>query len=134
MTELPKELLDLLKSYVDGPRIWDASSILPKVYVLENKGLIERDGNRGAYRLTDLGRMELDIETGTISWREARALLTGEEGDGLYGVNAAQQILESLAAFPETKAYYRLEHDAGYLYYAGRDADSQPRYKREPPL
>lgn len=70
----------------------------------------------------------------TLSWRQAREKLTGEEGDGLYGVNEAQQILDDLAHFPTTRKFYRLPGDAGYLQYAGLDDNSQPRYRRIAPL
>jgi len=52
--------LDLLRSYEDGPKIWDATSILPGVYALEDKGLIEPVGCSGAYQLTGAGHAELD--------------------------------------------------------------------------
>lgn len=68
-----------------------------------------------------------------LTWRQARDKLTGEEGDGLYGANEAQQILDDLAA-RGGRVYYRLPHDAGYLIYAGLDEDNQPRYRRESPL
>jgi hypothetical protein len=59
--------LDMLRSYADGPRIWDATSLLPAVYRLADQGLIELappedDGSppsRGAYRLTAAGRAVL---------------------------------------------------------------------------
>lgn len=51
---------DLLRSYENGPRIWDATAVLPDVYALADKGLIEPTGsNNGAYRLTEAGRTEL---------------------------------------------------------------------------
>lgn len=56
----------LLSSYEDGPRIWDAASIVPDVYRLHAQGLIEPvpcDPDetvwRGAYRLTEKGRQAL---------------------------------------------------------------------------
>jgi hypothetical protein len=52
------EELRLLKSYQAGPRIWDATAILPHVYALEVKGLIEPDDS-GTYHLTDSGRKVL---------------------------------------------------------------------------
>jgi hypothetical protein len=63
--------LDLLASYAGGPRIWDAADIVPTVYALAERGLIEPamtdlgDGpvNRGAYQLTDKGRQALSKAT-----------------------------------------------------------------------
>jgi DNA-binding PadR family transcriptional regulator len=52
--------LDLLRSYESGPRIWDAAAILPGVYALETKGLIEPTGTSGAYQLTEAGREALE--------------------------------------------------------------------------
>lgn len=55
--------LELLSSYANGPRIWDAASIMPDVHSLHDQGLIEPvagiDGNRGAYQLTEAGRQAL---------------------------------------------------------------------------
>jgi DNA-binding MarR family transcriptional regulator len=53
-----KDALSLLRSYEKGPRIWDASAVLPGVYSLEGKGLIEVAGDprAGAYQLTEAGR------------------------------------------------------------------------------
>ncbi len=42
----------LLVSYLSGPRIWDAASLLPVVFRLDEKGLIEPHGDNGAYALT----------------------------------------------------------------------------------
>lgn len=47
--------LQLLRSYENGPRIWDATAILPAVYDLAGKGLIEPAGDNGAYKLTAAG-------------------------------------------------------------------------------
>jgi DNA-binding PadR family transcriptional regulator len=53
--------LELLRSYENGPRIWDAAAVVPEVWALEKKGLIEKfdpeDGRR--YRLTEAGRAAL---------------------------------------------------------------------------
>jgi hypothetical protein len=54
--------LELLRSYAKGPRIWDAVAVLPSVYALADRGLIEPSGNSGAYRLTDAGRKALETE------------------------------------------------------------------------
>ena len=52
--------LELLRSYANGPRIWDAASIVPQVWALADKGLIEPvDANGRAYRLTGAGRKAL---------------------------------------------------------------------------
>jgi len=67
----------------------------------------------------------------TVSWRQARELLTGESGDGLVGVNEAQQILDDLAHFPGTTQFYANEQGSGYLSYAGQK-DGQPRYANVP--
>jgi hypothetical protein len=51
----------LLRSYENGPKIWDATAILPGVWALEAKGLIEPFGDErpGVYRLTETGRKAL---------------------------------------------------------------------------
>lgn len=57
--------LGLLRSYADGPRIWDAASLQRTVGALADKGLIEPvpDPERpGAYRLTGAGRQALDAD------------------------------------------------------------------------
>jgi hypothetical protein len=46
---------ELLRSYENGPRIWDAVSVLLRVYALEDKGLVEPAGTSGAYQLTEAG-------------------------------------------------------------------------------
>jgi hypothetical protein len=52
--------LELLRSYANGPRIWDAASIVPQVWALAAKGLIEPvDANGRTYRLTEAGRKAL---------------------------------------------------------------------------
>jgi hypothetical protein len=52
--------LDLLRSYENGPRIWDATVILPKVWTLAAKGLIEpTDADGYRYQLTEAGRRQL---------------------------------------------------------------------------
>lgn len=52
----------LLRSYADGPRIWDAASLLPVVHNLAGQGLIEPANERGAYQLTERGRQVLTEE------------------------------------------------------------------------
>lgn len=51
--------LELLRSYENGPRIWDAVLVLLRVYALEDKGLIEPSGTSGAYTLTGAGHKAL---------------------------------------------------------------------------
>jgi hypothetical protein len=53
--------LDLLRSYADGPRIWDAAGIMPRVWELAERGLIEPVPDRGgAYQLTSKGERYLE--------------------------------------------------------------------------
>jgi hypothetical protein len=63
-----------------------------------------------------------------MSWREARQALQ----DSGRGVNDAQQILDDLAHFPDSKFSYRVgggdQWSVKKLRYAGLDSDSQPRY------
>jgi hypothetical protein len=60
--EPPLELL--LATYADGPRIWDATVMVPGVSELERLGLIEPvPGQGGAYQLTNAGRAELGDES-----------------------------------------------------------------------
>lgn len=56
---MTKNELDLLRSYANGPKIWDAASIVPTVYALEDLGLIELASENGTYRLTEAGRTAL---------------------------------------------------------------------------
>lgn len=54
----PLELL--LATYTDGPKIWDATVLVPGVSELERLGLIEPvPGQGGAYQLTNAGWAEL---------------------------------------------------------------------------
>ena len=52
---------ELLASYADGPRIWDAADICPRVQELAEAGLIEPapEHGTGAYQLTMAGSLEL---------------------------------------------------------------------------
>jgi DNA-binding PadR family transcriptional regulator len=55
--------LQLLASYADGPRIWDAASLFPTVMSLHDRGLIEPVTQDGvAFRLTDAGRARLQSQ------------------------------------------------------------------------
>lgn len=57
---MTKEEAQLLRSYENGPRIWDVASIVPLVFSLAQQGMIEPvPDTRGAYRLTDAGWTEL---------------------------------------------------------------------------
>ncbi len=51
----------LLRSYVDGPRIWDAASVFEMVTQLAEKGVIAPSGTSGAFAITDLGRQALAV-------------------------------------------------------------------------
>jgi len=53
--------LDLLRSYEDGPRIWDAAVLMPLVHSLHEQGLIEPHQDRpGVYQITQAGREALE--------------------------------------------------------------------------
>lgn len=49
----------LLRSYTNGPRIWDAASVFEVVVRLAEKGMVVPHGDRGAYEITDAGRAAL---------------------------------------------------------------------------
>jgi hypothetical protein len=52
--------LRFLRSYLGGPRIWDAAALQPVVSSLADQGLIEPvPGREKAYQLTEAGRAEL---------------------------------------------------------------------------
>ena len=58
--ELTKGELELLRSYEQGPYIWDAASIVPQVWRLAEKGLVEpADQTSYRYQLTEAGRRAL---------------------------------------------------------------------------
>lgn len=57
--DLDREEARLLRTYENGPRIWDAASVFEIVVRLEGKGMIAPDGAGGAYALTDAGRQRL---------------------------------------------------------------------------
>ena len=63
MDDITPDELRLLRSYADGPRIWDAASLVPTVHRLEDLGLIERkptpEGGSSARQLTARGRQVL---------------------------------------------------------------------------
>ena len=84
MTDLTGSELELLDSYKNGRRVWDATTILPGVWALAGKGLIEPTGDyeSGLYQLTDAGREELRMRgiTGTDIPRK-RGVLGGVEPD-----------------------------------------------------
>ena len=54
---------DLLASYADGPRIWDAAILQPNVAELLDAGLIEphpERGGQGVNQITAAGRKALE--------------------------------------------------------------------------
>lgn len=55
---LDKDEAELLASYENGPRIWDAAAVFERVLRLETKGLV-RHVEGGLYALTDNGRQVL---------------------------------------------------------------------------
>lgn len=56
---LPPDEARLLRTYADGPRIWDAAAVFEVVMRLSDKGLIAPSGLSGAYALTAAGRQAL---------------------------------------------------------------------------
>lgn len=59
--------IQLLQSYKNGPRIWDAAEIVPRVFELADQGLIEPvPGRGGAYQLTSAGRKRLELKVGDL--------------------------------------------------------------------
>lgn len=73
--------LELLRSYASGPKIWDATAILPGVWALADRGLIEPVGDEARkYQLTTAGRDALkptaeeirELEDKTHTEAEAR--------------------------------------------------------------
>jgi hypothetical protein len=52
--------LRLLQSYADGPRIWDAASVMNTVYELRDLRLITPSPDMRTDELTELGRQTLD--------------------------------------------------------------------------
>jgi len=59
---------DLLRSYASGPKIWDATALMPEVATLADAGLIEPVPGSAAYRLTDAGRAELEARGDSPAW------------------------------------------------------------------
>jgi hypothetical protein len=57
--ELDLDEARLLRTYADGPRIWDAAPVFEVVLRLEDKGMLAPSGLSGAYALTDAGRRAL---------------------------------------------------------------------------
>jgi hypothetical protein len=75
--KMTKNHLDLLRSYGNGPKIWDATAMLPDVYALEAKGLVEQVGHEGfLYQLTGAGRTALVAELrAALEHEESRLLM-----------------------------------------------------------
>lgn len=99
------ELL-LLRSYENGPRIWDAAAIVPEVFALADKGLIEPvDMNGRRYQLTEAGRGEL-AEDDT---RKDEDRGYSEQGNWLEGKTLAEAraALAARRATLEDNAYNR---------------------------
>jgi hypothetical protein len=68
----PSEL-SLLRTYADGPLIWDAASLMHDVLSLADQGLIEPvpDPERpGVYQLTDAGRQVLNEQENPLVYEE----------------------------------------------------------------
>lgn len=57
---LTKADLSLLATYADGPRIWDATSLMAAVHRLLSLDLIEPVQGGSALRLTTAGRAMLE--------------------------------------------------------------------------
>jgi hypothetical protein len=57
--------LELLASYENGPRIWDAASVFARVLVLEDRGFVAPAGESGQYALTEAGRARLAASDGS---------------------------------------------------------------------
>jgi DNA-binding PadR family transcriptional regulator len=57
--KLDKDEAQLLRTYANGPRIWDAASVFRVVVRLADKGLVAPADDHGVYALTDAGRNEL---------------------------------------------------------------------------
>lgn len=53
---LDRDERQLLLTYLEGPRIWDAASVYPVVLRLEAKGMIAPVPDRPAYAITAAGR------------------------------------------------------------------------------
>lgn len=71
LSGLNGELLDMLRSYERGPRIWNATSLQPQVFELGDKGLIEQvtEGEHAGphtFQLTGLGREVLQAADSAV--------------------------------------------------------------------
>lgn len=56
---LTKAQRDLLTSFVDGPKIWDAATLFKIVCDLETAGYVKFVGDGPAAEITDAGRIAL---------------------------------------------------------------------------
>jgi hypothetical protein len=98
---MTKDELELLRSYENGPRIWDATAVLPDVYALEAQGLVEQVGNEGfLYQLTEAGRAVL----------AARLTIEGKGNDG----KPRQEFADRLAAADEA-GFLKIAEDRIWL-------------------
>lgn len=52
----------LLRTYVDGPRIWDAATVFEVVVRLAEKEMLVSAGDGGAYAITSAGRRALNLD------------------------------------------------------------------------
>jgi DNA-binding PadR family transcriptional regulator len=105
---LTMDELELLRSYENGPRIWDAASIVPEVWALEKKGLIEQfdpeDGRK--YRLTEAGRAALGTKSSTpladaLAVVDRKQNTSGQNGELTALRELAEAVRASLIAFDE---------------------------------
>lgn len=83
---MTKDELELLRSYEKGPRIWDAAEIMARVWVLEDKGLIEPvDAEGRRYQLTDAGRKALEEPGRVLVYPEIGSAIPPEMTGGMTG-------------------------------------------------
>jgi hypothetical protein len=114
--ELDLEEARLLRTYVDGPRIWDAAPVFEVVLRLEDKGMLAPSSLSGAYALTDAGRrafadsppvLRFAATTGTsggaellelirrfMQMRGHHARICAQLADGVYPADEAEKVGE----------------------------------------
>lgn len=95
--DLSAGLMNLLRSYEKGPKIWDAASILPDVYRLAERGLITPLGSSGAHRLTDAGCAVLQAASPVKLVTVTVAPWQPEEGQRPTSVGDIADALQDLA-------------------------------------